>query len=311
MEHAEILSILGNREHVRAVHLVGRATMDFPCQEAHFVIPDLHLFSAERSSLFRYAFDHDKGWPDTGRAALITELLDAFLGRVHVIQLGDLFDVWREDKAAADAVGSTLETYPWASRLLDSSVELLLGNHDHVDQDVAVRSARRALLLEQEQILVIHGDALDPIELLPDPLQKDLVNSILGQRTGSHEMILQGALPVRSEKDVRDVTRDSHVLSPSMGFLLDELGEADAAFCDKLGLPRKQYQIRAVVMGHTHGARVVAKASGSVLMDCGAWVGRCVVDSGGSAEPSAQMAVIGPTPEGSGTDFRVYQLTPE
>lgn len=309
MNHSEILSVLSNLDHVSAVYLVGRRTCSLPCQDLHVVLPDLHLLSALRSQRFSYAFDHDKGSSDSGRQSLITELLATLSGQVHLIQIGDLFDVWREDKAAAAAVASTLQTYPWASGLLDPSVDLLLGNHDHVDDDVAVPRAQRALLLENERILLMHGDAVDPIEYLPDPLQKDAVNSVFGQLAGSREFVLQGARLVQSEQDVGDVTTSSHKLSPGVGLLLDLLKEGNTDACAKLGLTAKRYDIRAVVIGHTHNAGVVAKASGSLLVDCGAWVERCIVSSGSPAELSAQLAVIAPTPEGSSTDFRVYQLT--
>jgi hypothetical protein len=62
VNHSQIIARLNALEHVSAVQLVGRCTVNVPWTDSYLFVSDLHLMSAERRGLFPYSFDHDRSW---------------------------------------------------------------------------------------------------------------------------------------------------------------------------------------------------------------------------------------------------------
>lgn len=306
--HSELLSTLNHLTHVSSVRLVGRTTLGFRCPASYFVLPDFHLMTASTRKGYAFSFHHDKDWPDTYREPLLREVLAHVPPTWKLIHLGDLYDVWREQKeprAAARAIAGELT---WV-RAITQRGSVMVGNHDRLGAEIAEPTMLRSMIIGGK-ILVTHGDLFDGMEDGPDWLNATAVASPIGKLFGSREIALPHTVLAQSESDIVPLDVGSHELGPAIAVAAAGLRAGKAEVCSRFGVPKKKYDLRAVVLGHTHHARVVWSASAELLIvDGGAWVERCVPVPGWPAEPSAQVTAIAPTESGLGTDFRVYQLT--
>jgi len=314
--HSRILSRLNDLNHVSAVYLVGRTTLNFPCVGSYFFLPDFHLLSKNARRGYNFSFHHDKGWSDGGgtyREPMLEEVLGTIPDEFALLHLGDLFDTWREGLRPDEAAARIRGDYAWveamSARAEASGGAVFVGNHDRLDSTIADPRMQRSRLIEGH-ILVTHGDVFDGLEDAPDWLSAAAVASPVGKLFGSREINLTHSKLVQSETDVVPLTNNSHELAPAIAHFLGELRQGNAAACQRLGLPTRAHDIRAVVIGHTHHARLVWSGGAQALIfDCGAWIERCLTTAGYPPEPSAQVGVIAPTASGTATDFRIYQLT--
>ncbi len=307
--------------------------------KAHIFIPDCHLLShkdAEKYPNYHFVLD------DEIRLFLrrLVELRADKRGEFLVWQLGDLFDVWRAlggrnpeaeiDKITADYK----ETFKFLLNSPPDGVrtEIMAGNHDYVLCDLAEWEAKRFYIIPKSDptggdILVLHGDVFDWLEqLTPDKLQDQVVKLAKWVSSGKHELL-------HDEQDVvaelnRNLPTGDKPIGASKPELLGDSPNSKDAFNvidgDKgdehasnkihfknagrlaVALKKQGHNVRVVVIGHTHWARLVAGDRGDgqalLLMDCGAWFGRCRLAQNTDWIWSSQIGVL------VDDDLRIYQL---
>ncbi len=172
----------------------------------------------------------------------------AFLGELlqshdHLVLLGDLFTadhapLWGP-RAAAEHLRRILRRVPWLSeRLEDPRVHYVHGNHDLVARDVLGASERVELGAAGCRVLFVHGHQFDPVA------KAALVLANAGTWT-------TGRLRAARMRSVAQFLEDRDVAIKDGRFRGPDGPYARAAdvACRALG-------VAAVVMGHTHAARV-------------------------------------------------------
>jgi UDP-2,3-diacylglucosamine pyrophosphatase LpxH len=311
-----------------------------PRGRVHIFIPDCHLLS--QPDLVVYPKNHFQ--LDAELLTLLEclkQLKQDNRGDLLVWHMGDLFDIWRTrggrgDQAEVDAIAAA---YKQHMRLLTSSppnglrARILAGNHDYMTHELPSWAALRVGIIENQDaalgdILVVHGDLFDWLELsLPDELQACIVRAAKQVSAGRTELlaedrdmvgrvnrgIKQGDVPIGPE--TRALARARPALGVGPNVSVNVVDAAAAArppkFFDnaaKLAVQLKKHghDIRAVVIGHTHHARIVqgkrSDGKSLALMDCGAWMGQCRLASSDPWIWSAQLGVI------ADAELRIYQL---
>ncbi len=219
------------------------------------------------------------------------------------------------------------------------AAHILTGNHD-AKSGKALPFVRRSLKFgpaNQETLLVTHGDAFDPTELLlPDKLQEQMVEwfgplasagsyqldrTLESQPGGLEGVQGQGPVVIDSPDDsdhlqdwvnvwqVRspaDADRErAHELLPIALAAADKVRRGKAK--GSLGLDGDMPSLRTIAIGHSHAARLVVArgvngAPDLVLADCGAWIENSRF--GSTTVPSCHFGVL------VGGDLRIYQLDP-
>ncbi|MEE9394257.1 MAG: hypothetical protein V3W41_17295 [Planctomycetota bacterium] len=307
--------------------------------EVQVFVPDLHLVSDEASLRYSYSFNHRHAFVVMmNRLLRAREDLEAEEHSLQCIQLGDLYDFWREGRDDPTSImddHSTLLAYLY--RHPDGlRAKVLTGNHDAAM--AADPSFFRRLFLGGESPfgLAMHGDWFDPLETaLPDWLQAFFVQ-IAGKipKEGSYDIgelqtliadhqpdaatlvnriRIDGAAKVGSLRQVN--TPNS---SPPKIHNVSLRGEGDEhpllhravelvhTCAQREDLHEAWPKVRLVVIGHTHRAqisvdRITKPDHPVVIMDCGAWIEKCK-DSRGRVQRNAQLGVV------CGDDCRIYQL---
>ncbi len=262
-------------------------------------------------------------------------------GELLVWHMGDLFDIWRTrggrgDQAEVDAIAAAYKVH---IKLLTSSppngvrARILAGNHDYMTHELASWAALRVGIIENQDpalgdILVVHGDLFDWLEMaLPDQLQAFIVRAAKQVSAGQTELLQEdraivasvnqgmkpGDVPIGPETSALARARPALGVGPAVSVNVVDAAAAakppkffDNAARLAIQLKKHGHDIRTVVIGHTHHARIVQgkRSDGKplVLMDCGAWMGQCRL---APADPwiwSAQLGVI------AGAELRIYQL---
>ena len=312
--------------------------LQLPGGRAHIFIPDCHLLTTDDANCYpKYHFQ----LKDDLELFLkgLKDLKISNRGEVTVWSLGDLFDLWRArgnlgDKGELDAI--TAEYAPIMDLLLTSPpngvrAELIAGNHDYAIHLLPEWSARRFALIENQpgkgDLLILHGDTLDAIEKIPLGLKELGVKVATWISAGQHELdqedqqrmgvvnrnladgdTMIGAGKVRLYTAGGDTEGDEvNVVSPDRpGTKPESKQYYEAARELALALKSHGHDVRTVIVGHSHFARIVAGDRGDgipfSLMDCGAWFGQCRLSSKGPWILSAQVGVL------VGSDMRIYQL---
>ncbi|NOT07104.1 MAG: hypothetical protein HOP28_02770 [Gemmatimonadales bacterium] len=324
----------------RGLRLIARLaddTLGFPAGRARLFIPDIHLLSEAAAREFpKTGFRLESELTRFLKA--LAAFKDSHPGELQVFQAGDLFDIWRTrgsggskrkvDDIAADhgEILSLLLFGPPAG----SRASLLAGNHDYDLHNLREWHAPRFWFLNDSpagvpDALLIHGDCFDWVEnFLPDSLQAAGVRLAKFASAGQHELDhedLLGVLAVNEEIPRKD--------SP-VGEARAELGDPGAPAGSRFNLVQwtktvgkvgryfeaaremavalldRGRDVRLVVCGHSHDARIVTGDRGDgtpfVLMDCGAWLGQCRFGPASPWRASAQVGVL------IGNDMRIYQL---
>lgn len=332
---------LGDRD-TDGVILVSRyknPMLKLPRRRAHVFIPDCHLLS--RRDAAQYPHYHFVLKEEIKRfLENLTELKANRRGELSVWQLGDLFDVWRalggrDPKAEIDEITADFaETFELLRNAPPYGVraEIMAGNHDYVLRDLAEWEAKRFFIIPNSNptegdVLVLHGDVFDWLErIAPDDLQEYVVQLARWVSTGRHE------LQHEQEDAVAEVNRHLPTGDKSLGAsdpeLLGDSQNSEDAFnvidvdtgdknapnkrffkqAGKLAaeLEKHGHNIRVVVIGHSHWARLLAgnREDGKqlILMDCGAWFARCRLIRDADWIWSAQIGVL------LDDDLRIYQM---
>lgn len=311
-----------------------------PTGRSHVFIPDCHLLSPP--DVLAYKNNHFR--LEAELLVLLeglAKLKNVHRGDLQVWQLGDLFDIWRArggrgDSAEVDAICAA---FPKHVELLRSSpptgmrARILAGNHDYMTHELPTWATQRAGFIENQapggDILVVHGDAFDWIESLPDKFQACIVRMAKQVTAGQHELLTDkrdvvaqvnqalpaGDCPIGAEQSTVAAKRPKAGQGPKVAVNTVPAPPAGAPKpttfwkpATKLALELKKHgwDIRLVVIGHTHQPRIVHGNRGDgkpfVLMDCGAWMGQCRL---ARTDPWVWSAQIGVLSEG---EMRIYQL---
>jgi hypothetical protein len=304
-------------------------------------IPDSHLVSNAWQPHYSYHFNEAPSF-----YRMLFRLRDAGSElrsngcALRAIQLGDLFDLWRDgnttapDNIIADNVHLTEMLYSYPDGLL---ARLVVGNHDLGMAGTANWSFRYLLPNDAagDFCLALHGDWFDPI-----------LHNILPQWLQSFCVMLGGPIPQPETHAIAAMRQAMVVESNQAGQFKDRIQLATSA---SIGTPMdaaaplpKEYNvtrandpnvhpflaaavqtvrsvrtaagghpawptIRLVAIGHTHFARLSLDDSAPgdpiVLLDCGAWIEK-YDDGTGIARPNCQIGIV------AGNDVRIYQLDP-
>lgn len=301
----------------------------------HVFIPDLHMVRYEDAG----RYDPSTFFVQGGALRALLEALHRLRhhGTLRVWQLGDLLDLWRSAGAGPAAIADGIR-YGHAETLdaLDRLRPLrLAGNHDFDLFRVWPHVERYRIVAPADgrggAALVLHGDTFDFWEpRLPDALQAFAVRH-------AHHVYRHRSKPIQRWEEgpreaEREGARESNRLSDARlrsgaggpARLMADPGAPPTAnvFENLSATPERKFlraaraladalhrehgvDVRLVVIGHTHHARLVLDRTDDghpfVLMDCGAWVGSCRF---GDAPPirNAQVGVL------AGNELRLYQL---
>lgn len=308
--------------------------LHLPIGRARIFIPDCHLLTEADAKY--YSKNHFQ-LKDQLECLLrgLTALKNNNRGAMTVCCLGDLFDFWRTrgnlgDKAEYDAITSEYSTI---MELLFTSqgvrAELVAGNHDYAMHLNNEWPAKRFMITERRpregQILILHGDVLDSVENLPVDIKKLGVKLATWVSAGEHELdqedqemmaarnrTMQHGNKVIGADKVQLKAADTYNVSDSFNVVDPVLAKpGNAQFYNEarelaLALKSHGHDVRTVVIGHTHSARIVAgeREAGVpfALMDCGAWLGTCRIKTKGPLMQSAQIGVV------VGSVMRIYQV---
>jgi UDP-2,3-diacylglucosamine pyrophosphatase LpxH len=307
---------------------------------AYVFIPDCHILRPEDTAVFPHSCCRLEDAIETLLETLL-ELRRAH-AELRVFQVGDVVDEWRSKQAGgqAERIQGIFAGRPRLFDLLTQSfpgglgAEVLAGNHDYALHRLPDRPRARFKLLGEPpdgQVLVLHGDVFDWIEALPEALKSAAVRVARWVRPGVID--LNGDLAREQDQAVREVNarlpaddtpigRDGAVLAADEPLAGANGGGAAAVnVIDGERNPRTQFfrsalevakelrgsdlNVRMVVMGHTHHARIVrAQLAGGpfVLADCGAWYGSCILPGEHQPVLSAQLGVL------IGNDMRIYHV---
>jgi UDP-2,3-diacylglucosamine pyrophosphatase LpxH len=228
-------------------------------------------------------------------------------------QLGDLFDLWRTGSPATPVAQrvAAIEADHGAS-LLDPLRALrptiLCGNHDRDLETLdGYRHAHLPIVVPGvgggADVLLMHGDDLDPIERFPRWIKEKFVRRRVEEaptpeRCGYLHYDLGHDVPVplgRASVNVRAAVGVG-------GFFFRR------ALARARTLRDEGRDVRLVVIGHSHQPRIICEPNGGgrpfVLMDIGAWLTPSLLSRAMSQAPilNAQVGVK------VGSDLRIYQL---
>lgn len=324
----------------RGLRLVARyadANLGLPPGRARLFIPDLHLLSTKAGKEFPKT-----GFKLKTDLIRFLKALAAFKnanpGELQVFQIGDIFDVWRVsgpggskwkvDDISADH-GEVLSLLLFGPPM-GCRASILAGNHDYDLHNLSEWNAPRFWFLNDSpagtaDALAIHGDCLDFAEnFFPDALQEFGVKLAKQASSGQHELDHEDLQDVLALNDT--ISRKDVPIGVARADLRSGAGPGGERFnlvpwTKTVGKVGKYYEaalsiakelqprgrdIRLVICGHSHDARIVVGERGDgapfVLMDCGAWLGECRFETTSPWRPSAQVGVL------VGNDARIYQM---
>jgi len=189
---------------------------------------------------------------------------------------------------------------------------VVAGNHDYALHKLPDWLRPRLHTIKdidgKDRILILHGDMLDPVEKLPDWIKALAVRIATGVRSGGH--IIDERDKKKDEEEVLKLNKEvvdkegqigidavelikgdlgSDLLKPAPYNVLDgdELPEDAVSMkfftgARDLALKLKEeneIDIRTMVIGHSHYARIIKSNRGDgeafFLVDSGAWYGKC------------------------------------
>jgi UDP-2,3-diacylglucosamine pyrophosphatase LpxH len=332
------------RPNVALVARLQDAALQLPTARCHIVIPDCHLLTPADARV--YPNNHFMLDEELGRlCAGLRDLKAVHRGELTVWHIGDLFDIWRArggrgPKAEVDRIA---EHYATALDALLSSpprgcrAELLAGNHDYALHNLDEWNAARFEIVENDDrtrgdVLFMHGDAFEWIErAVPQQVKAFMVRLATWVSSGRHDLDQDRDDADRVAAVNRFLATGDQPIGVPQSVLADAMpvdgapvdlwnvvaaDEGDPQAANKhfyeparllaLELRSHGHDIRLVVVGHTHFARIVRGDRGDgvpfALLDCGAWFGQCRLSPTQPWLWSAQVGVV------VGDDLRVYQL---
>jgi UDP-2,3-diacylglucosamine pyrophosphatase LpxH len=306
--------------------------LKLPKRRLHVFIPDCHMLAAQDQAAY----------PNTGffQGAELLKLVNVLAklkadnpGQLTVWCLGDLFDIWRArgGRGPAAEVDLIAAAYNQIVDLLrygppnGVAASIIAGNHDYGLYQMAEWHAARYRILQNEDpeggdILVLHGDVFDWIEELPEEIKARAVRFATWHASGrkdlfnEEEMIAEVNRAIQPGDKPIGKAKVTLPARPSGNVINGEAGQEDApnkhfyqgAKELAKALKKRGYNIRMIVIGHTHWARLLkgqlTKDEPFVLMDCGAWTGYCRL---GTDQPWLHNGQIGVL---AGDEARLYQV---
>jgi UDP-2,3-diacylglucosamine pyrophosphatase LpxH len=340
--HDRLLQALRAVPQLQEIKLVAGIRDDglnFPNQsDLRIFIPDMHLSSAAIARDYHYGFNCNDLFVGVAGALTALRLGRAAGETIEIYQIGDYLDLWREaleppndEQVAADIKADHTDIVD-VFESGDLGVHFLLGNHDFdLWQWADYRGWDRRMYLpdgNDPAILVMHGDYFDWMEMLPEPVKDFVVhylarlieapNEVMGKIMDWNHALNHGS----------DFSQAIHLPPPVVvgpggplpaagpyrfnvqtagGSLPGSLKYLDQAVaeCAKVNA-WIETDLRVVVIGHTHRARIATAqtAQGKLftLIDTGAWIETCSEVAGGPTMPNAQITAI------SANEARIYQL---
>jgi len=259
--------------------------------------------------------------------------------RAVVYHIGDYLDLWRESPAPNCAENVAVDIKKDHAALVNAlesealETLFLLGNHDfdlYQWHDYAAWDRRYFIPGgDSSSILAMHGDYFDWIERLPERVKDFAVYyfapdkqpdaAVLGNMkdlsyethagkdyTGYLQLAQPAILGTALSSDAA-VPDSYNVQTPDMPGGAVQFLQSAQVECAKAN---RQYEtdMRVVVIGHTHHARIAVETAPDggpfVLVDCGAWIENCRETQESEIQPNAQIAAL------SNNDVRIYQLAP-
>jgi UDP-2,3-diacylglucosamine pyrophosphatase LpxH len=295
----------------------------------------LHLLTRRDEARYAYGFNC--------KPQLIGVLkgLKAFRGQLaageelHVYQLGDYIDLWRQ--GSNDATKILEEHHDIHGHLHGSPSALhawfLLGNHDvelPSSGGFQVWNRRYYFPIRNQRVLVTHGDVFDWKERFPDVFNRLFVY-VFGPMYDSTAYDLatfqKAAKAAHGRKQYRHYIQAEYHDLPDCVSAAAGLPAGPAWNVARVADPedrgaheflpaayRSVQDARAefglgltmVIIGHTHHARIaVYEGTGGeffALMDCGAWIERYQTPADPKPRLNAQIGVM------AGNDCRIYQI---
>ena len=336
----------GDNANVFSVSCHKDETLGFPEEEAYVFIGDIHLLTKNDAKKYpKKQFVQPKDF--TTFLASLKELKERWTDNFKVYQVGDLFDVWRalgegsEEKKVDDIfldfedMGDMLKSDP----PFGADTTIIAGNHDYALHKLPDWYAPRLHTIKdiegKDRILVIHGDILDPIEKFPDWIKALAVRIAKGAKSDGYiideadkdekEVVEfnkkivsgEGKIGLGSQELIEDDSSRDHFKSAPYNVIDgDKLPEDDRRLrfyksAKELALKLRTehaLDIRTIVIGHSHYARVIKGDRGDgelfSLVDCGAWYGKCRLGrtQGYPWIHCGQIVIL------TENEFRIYQL---
>jgi UDP-2,3-diacylglucosamine pyrophosphatase LpxH len=326
-------------QEIKLVAGIRDGGLNFPNPgDLRIFIPDMHLSSAAIAKNYHYGFNCNDLFVGVVNALTALRLGRAAGETIEVYQIGDYLDLWREQLKPPnneDVAAAIKDDHTDIVDVLESDdlgVHFLLGNHDFDLWQWADYKVwdRRFYLPDGNDpaVLVMHGDYFDWREDMPESV-KDFVVHYLARTIQAPDNVL-GAIMNQDHilNKASDFSQSIHLPQPAVigpGGALPAAGAyrynvqtAQASLpgsllylndavaeCAKWNA-LLETDLRVVVIGHTHRARIATAqlASGQLftLIDTGAWVENCSETAGGATMPNAQITAL------SANEARIYQL---
>ena len=311
--HVKLLKALqAVASHVDVLDERYEATLQ--CEQSNILrvfVPDVHLVSRHGRTRLVPAPANTQLLTDVFRSLLqLKGELAALNAEMHVFQLGDFFDLWREsaqpDLSSVDRICQ--ENVDLLQAVTDDrlATTFVYGNHDvgvfERTESWFLRWRRHQHLPRSDGKrfgLILHGDIFDLVERVPDAIQQW---AVYYGKTGHELTQYLAQYAAVAQKDIRTTFGVR-----SMGVAAHRyLRGAARLRRDLLAQHADLTDLRLIVIGHTHAAQISVHANRDrdrrfVLMDCGAWIGS-YEDASGRRYPNAQIGAM------AGNLLRVYQL---
>ena len=337
--HDRLLEALLALADVRLVASYRDERLGFPApDDLRIFLPDMHLCSKRRRDAYQYGTNQEELLVRTVQAIAAVKANAAAGETVALYQIGDYLDLWREFPNPACGPGVPDRILDDQGALVDAledrdlNTHFLLGNHDFDLYQWKERFTawdRRYYLGiggGSPSVLAMHGDYFDWVENVPERVKDFAVYYFaplvdpppidLGKMNDLSHATHDGrdyATGIQLEQPaVVGTTQSAGIVVPGQ-WNIQAPGTSGAQFlqlafaaCTKAN-QQYELQMRVVVIGHTHHARI-AKLEGPdgpfVLVDSGAWIERCCEAEGSAPMDNAQVTAI------SANEIRIYQMIP-
>jgi UDP-2,3-diacylglucosamine pyrophosphatase LpxH len=338
--HNRLLESLLEVAQVRLVASLRDPGLGFaPACGLRVFLPDMHLSSTAVRARYQYGNNCEDLLIRVLRtlADLRENVVNAG-GTMEVYHIGDYLDLWRESLAPAVDERVALDIKADHIDLVEAleaprlATHFLLGNHDFALwqwHDYEAWDRRFYLPGDDDAaVLVMHGDFFDWVESLPE-FARDFGVHVFGRGRKPADPVLGKMLAkVNQLNAARDYSDYLQLPQPAeVGATLDaetEIPERYNVQTLESTLPggteylqsaarecreaNRKYELnmKAVIIGHTHHARIAAmkQPDGSLftLIDTGAWIEQCRETALGNPIDNAQITAL------YGNEVRIYQL---
>jgi UDP-2,3-diacylglucosamine pyrophosphatase LpxH len=265
---------------------------------------------------------------------------------IEVYHIGDYLDLWRESLAPATDERVALDIKADHPDLVDAlenprlAPHFLFGNHDFglwQWHDYEAWDRRYYIPGDNDPaVMVMHGDYFDWVELLPefakdmavhvfargrkpsDPIlvkmmkQTDSLNAQLKYGTQAAQLKLDQPAPLGAMSDPGARVVSEYNVQRGDGPGIPQGQQYLAAAAAECVKANRQFELnmKAVIIGHTHRARIAVQrdAHGALtfaLIDTGAWIEQCRETEDSAKMDNAQITAL------SANEVRIYQLEPK